>query len=361
MGGSITSWGEIEFGLCCVIPLAQPHDYWPTQGWITSPPQAQGMDPEILEKGISLLEQTFPQPHSLLVVRHGYLVVEKYYGVGPRTSQDVASVGKSVISALVGIAIEQGRIKGLDQKVIDYFPQAVTPGMDPRFSDITIKDLLTMTPGFYWPETEPVAGAVVDEWWERGNLPEELFQLPMVEEPGSVFKYCTACTHLLSAILSISTGMTARDFAQENLFGPLGISSDDWDWLTTSYGYNKGGWAIYLTPRDMAKFGYLYLKHGEWDGNQIISSDWVRESTRRQIKLGDSQVEGYGYLWWVTNLQGHPAYYAAGHGGQYIYVLPTLDLVVVVTQQTDSHLSGDPSQLIGDYIAGSLSEVLEAP
>lgn len=361
LGSGLNYWGKTEFGFRCVLPLGQSRDDWPTRGWITAAPQTQDMDLEILEKGISLLEQTFPTPHSLLVVRHGYLVVEKYYGLGPGTYQDVASVGKSVISALVGIAIEQGYIKGLDQKIVDYFPQAVTPGMDPRFNDITIRHLLTMTPGFYWPEEEPVAGPSVDKWFGRGCLPEDLFRLPMIAEPGRAFQYCTACTHLLSAILSISTGMTARDFAQETLFTPLGISSDDWNWFATSYGYNTGGWAIYLTPRDMAKFGYLYLRHGEWDGKQIISPDWVHESTRRQFKFPDSRVEGYGYLWVVTNLKGHPAYYAKGHGGQYIYVLPTLDLVVVVTQETESHIYGDPSQIVGDYIAGSVSEVRGAP
>jgi len=132
---------------------------------------------------------------------------------------------------------------------------------------------------------------------------------------------------------------------------PLGISPEDWDWDEVGGGYNSGGWGFYLTPRDMAKLGYLYLNNGNWDGNQIIPEEWVLTSRQKLVDLG--QHQGYGYLWWRTILDGHPAYYANGHGGQYIYVLPTLDLVVVVTQETDSHNGGDPAEIIQDYFASA--------
>jgi CubicO group peptidase (beta-lactamase class C family) len=153
--------------------------------------------------------------------------------------------------------------------------------------------------------------------------------------------------------------MPAQDFAQEFLMQPLGISSQDWSWNRTGLGYNTGGWGFYLTPRDMAKIGYLYLKNGSWDGKQVIPEEWVSESRRTHISLGSSfgypyQRYGYGYLWWTTMLGGHPAYYAVGHGGQYIYVLPTLDMVVVITQETELHKSGDPFEIIKDYFSAAV-------
>jgi CubicO group peptidase (beta-lactamase class C family) len=141
----------------------------------------------------------------------------------------------------------------------------------------------------------------------------------------------------------------AQDFAQEYLMDPLGISPEDWGWNQVSMGYNSGGWAFYLTPRDMAKIGYLYLHNGAWDGEQIVPEDWARTSHRSLVDLG--QHQGYGYLWWTIMIDTHPAYYAIGHGGQYIFVLPTLDLIVVVTQETALHHHGDPAGIIQDYFA----------
>jgi CubicO group peptidase (beta-lactamase class C family) len=155
--------------------------------------------------------------------------------------------------------------------------------------------------------------------------------------------------------------MPAQDFAQKYLMDPMGISPGDWYWYRTPFGYNTGGWGFELTPRDMAKFGYLYLNNGNWDGEQIIPAEWVRESRHPYINLGDSPTHpyrnfGYGYLWWTTSLGGHPAYYAVGHGGQYIFILPTLDMVVVITERIELERFGDPTDIIMDYFAAAIQD-----
>jgi CubicO group peptidase (beta-lactamase class C family) len=358
----IPPWGNPELGFRCVVPNIQSEEYWPTQGWITSSLEEQGMDPGRVGEGIEQLELTFPNPHSLLIVRHGFLVLENYYRTyHPDESQDIASVNKSFLSALIGIAIDQGAIPGLDQKMMDYFPEYIVPDVDPQTFEITIENLLTMTSGFYWPEIEPESPGFVEDAFFSGKPQDALLRSPIVTEPGKEFNYCTACTHILSIILQESTGMPAQDFAQKFLMDPLGISPDEWSWNQDIYGYNTGGWGFNLTPRDMAKLGYLYLHNGAWEGKQIIPEEWVRESLQTHINLGVSfnppyQHYGYGYLWWTTNMGGHPVFYALGHGGQYIYILPTLDLVVVITQKTESHNAGDPFEIIRKYFAAAVQD-----
>jgi CubicO group peptidase (beta-lactamase class C family) len=354
--GKLAPWGDTRNGFRCLVQSEQASRPWPTYGWTTDSPGDQGMDPEKIAAGIQRMEATFPYPHSLLIIRHGYIVVERYYnGFLPTTSQDIASVNKSFLSALIGIAIEQGAIPGIDQKMMDYFPEYATPAMDPRAYDITIGDLLTMTSGFYWPENEPVAPAYIEQAFASGAPQDTLLRAAVVNTPGTTFNYCTACTHVLSIILQDSTGMPAQDFAQKYLMDPLGISPQDWDWDQTPSGYNTGGWSFYLTPRDMAKLGYLYLNNGNWNGQEVVPEAWVRASRQSQVDFYSSTFstphEGYGYLWWTTMVGSHPAFYAVGHGGQYIYILPILDMIIVITQKTESHRPGDPFEIIRDYFA----------
>jgi CubicO group peptidase (beta-lactamase class C family) len=348
-GQALDFWEYSQDSFRCVVPTVQPAETWPTRGWITSTPAAQGMDAGRVAQGIRQMEQTIDFIHSLLIVRHGFLVVEQYYGgYDPNRNQLVASVNKSFLSTLIGIAIERGDIPGIDQKAANYFPEYITPETDARFGEITIEHLLTMTSGFSWSDDQ-----FLDEFG-LGRPQEVLFKQRIVNPPGSMFNYCTACTHALSIILQKATGMTGKDFAQQTLMDPLGITPEAWDWDSTDQGYNTGGWGMYWTPRQMAKYGYLYLKNGNWDGQQVVPEAWVKESRRPQVdtyKDSRTQGYGYGYLWWITIASGHPVYYAAGYGGQYIYVLPTLDMVVVVTQNVESENSGDPLDVIGDYFA----------
>ena len=360
LGEELSRWGNTQFGFRCLVPTTTFSEYWPTRGWIGSSLAEQGMDPQLVAAGISQLESNFLNLHSLLIVRHGFLVVEKYYGgFGPTKSQDVASVNKSFLSALIGIAIDQGAIPGIDQKMMDYFPEYASE-VDTHAYDITLAHLLTMTSGFYWPEVHPFPSFMDDAF--NSIAPEKaLFHSPITSTPGTIFNYCTACTHVLSIILQDATGIPAQDFAQKYIMDPLGISSDDWSWYRNAFGYNTGGWGFELTPRDMAKFGYLYLHDGIWDGEQIVPAEWVRQSRLTHINLGESNVPpyrnfGYGYLWWTTLLGGHPAYYAVGHGGQYIFILPSLDMIVVITERTEINLDQDPSDIIKNYFTAGVTD-----
>jgi hypothetical protein len=169
---------------------------------------------------------------------------------------------------------------------------------------------------------------------------------PVSYEPGTRFTYNSGGSHLLSAVFQAATGQTAESCAAEHLFAPLGIT--DWYWRTDPQGVSIGGWGLWLTPRDMAKFGYLYLMGGQWDGQSIVPADWVSAATQQQIRAGDQWLaEGYGYQWWVD--QGG-YYMALGYGGQYIIVMPDRDMVVAVTSGLSTDRFFAPEQLFNDYI-----------
>jgi CubicO group peptidase (beta-lactamase class C family) len=303
-------------------------DYWPTRSWRESTPAAQGLDAEMLARADRAIEAEYPNIYSLLVVRHGYLVFEKYYRDHDRSDEyNVKSITKSVTSALIGIALEQGHLSSLDQRVIEFLPEYATPPIDERKQAITLRHLLTMTSGFAWTEDD------IGAWVSSGDWVKYAMNRPLAHQPGEVFTYDTASSHLLSAVISRATTMSEFQFADAQVFQPLGISARIWP--ADPQGYTFGGSELHLTSRDLAKFGYLYLNNGFWDGAQVVPAAWVQESTtERRSKVGFFGDEGYGYLWWVAEDQGHAAYFALGYGAQYIYVVPDLDLVVVITANT---------------------------
>ena len=303
---------------CSTAPPPTPvqRDYWPTSDWRESTLDEQGMDSEHFNSLREHIKENLPHMRSVLVIRHGYLVFEEYYQGVPNDYQDLASVAKSVISALIGIALQEGYIQGLDQKVVDFYPEYVTPNTDPRIGDITLEHLLTMTSGL---ERETDFG----EDWFKSTLEQSVSSMP-----GKAFHYNDSAAHLLSGILTRTTHMTAIEFGNKYLFQPLGIPLPPWE--TDPLGNNVGGDGLSLRPREMAKIGYLYLNQGLWDGQQLVPAEWVRTATQKHV-AADILNDDYGYLWWVTTVDGHAAYYAAGFGGQFIYVIPDLDLVVVMT------------------------------
>ena len=313
----------IALTACSSSPSLTPvqDNYWPTAAWQEATPEKQGMNSTNLESLREYVEENFPHMSSVLVVRHGYIVFEESYQGEPNDYHNVASVAKSVISALIGIALREGYIKSLDQEVADFYPEYITPTSDPQIREITIEHLLTMTSGI---EQETSFG---QDWFKR------TLEQPLSDEPGQAFHYNDAAVHLLSGILTRSTHMTALEFGNEHLFQPLGIPLPSWE--TDPQGNNIGGDGLSLRPRDMAKIGYLYLNQGFWDGQQLVQAEWVRLSTQKHTEA-DFLKEDYGYLWWVTMVDGHAAYYAAGFGGQYIYVIPDLALVVVITGNASS-------------------------
>jgi len=236
-----------------------------------------------------------------------------------------------VTSALVGIAIAEGKLPGVRAKAMPFFADfRIAP--DPRRDRMTIADILTMRTGIRWDEestdyTDPrnnCAAMEATEDWVRYVLEQ-----PMAEEPGRVFVYNSGATELLSYLLQKTTGKAADEYARERLFAPLGIDSY---WKRTPKGLADTEGGLYLSPRDLAKIGFLYLHDGIWDGRRILPADWVRDSVRERTKANEPPF-GYGYQWWtIPEESGKPAAFLAwGYGGQLLIVVPGLDLISVFT------------------------------
>jgi CubicO group peptidase (beta-lactamase class C family) len=326
--------------------------YWPTTEWRVSDLAEHCLDPEKVEHAIWYFEKG-KTVRALLIIRHGELVYEKYFGssLNPDRTVNVYSVTKSVLSALVGIAMDQGLLDSLDHTVVEYFPEYVYPKTDPRMAQVTLRHLLTMSSGFKWTELSPIE----NRWMNSSNWVEAAINLEFTEQPGTGFTYCTAGTQLLSAVLTRVTGESLLDYAQRNLFTPLGIPAGHWSWGVDDHGYAIGGFTMQLRPRDMARFGYLYLNQGYWDGQQIISPEWIQESTRSHLHT--DQGPDYGYLWWIHPRSDLPSFEAAGSGGQSIYVVPGLDLVVVVVGGISGYGNPeDPGLIIHDWIMGAVTD-----
>jgi CubicO group peptidase (beta-lactamase class C family) len=327
---------------------------WPTDDWKISTLEEHCLDREKVEKAVWYFEQNY-STSSLLIIRHGELVYEKYFFRfnKPERRVPIYSITKSFLSALVGIAIDQGQIDSLDHTVSEYFPEYFYPTTDQRMRKVTLRDLLTMSAGFIWLED----GEIEERWQESGNLVEASINLKFQDSPGEYFNYSSAHTQLLSAILTEIVSVPLREYAQSHLFSPLGIQPKDWNWGVDDQGYYLGGWGMNLRPRDIARFGYLYLNDGYWDGQQLVSSDWVRQSTSAQIDTGFGL--DYGYLWWIHRGEDQPIFEGRGYGGQSLYVIPNLDMIVVVTANVNSgNVSGapDPAPIIYDWIVKAVTD-----
>ncbi len=250
-------------------PIQAQDTPWPTDGWPTSSPEAQGIDSGQLADLFAVIEEQDINIHSVLIIRHGALVVEAYrYPYQPDTLHSLQSCTKSVVSALVEIAIQQGYIAGADQRVLDLLPGWTFEQVDEAKRAMTIGDLLTMRSGL--PYT------LSAEAWATGDIIQAVLDLPMVDQPGSRFVYSAIQPTLLAAIVGETSGMKTIDFITQNLFEPLGIQDYYWPALNDR-GDVDGNAALSLTPRDMAKIGYLYLRDGQWDGVPILPPGWVAE------------------------------------------------------------------------------------
>lgn len=326
-----------------------PRDYWPTTGWRHAAPAAQGVDSALLDSAVALIVQRHPNVQSLLVVRHGYVVLERYFaGRDSTTAFDLRSATKSITSMLVGIAIERKFLRGLDQRIAAIVPDALAgPDVDPRKRRITLRNLLTMTSGLDWQEGRATEYSAGYRSWA-----EAILARPMAADPGRRFNYNSGNAHLLSVAISRTSGMSTREFANRFLFGPLGFTIPVLQWPMDPTGVNAGGSGLQLSARQLAKLGYLYLNEGCWAGEQVVPAEWVRESTRAWEKPGGGKDVRYGFLWWLAELRGHRAFEALGYGGQYLIVLPDLDLVVVSTADIAPAVAEHASQLevLRDYV-----------
>jgi CubicO group peptidase (beta-lactamase class C family) len=327
-------------------------------GWTVAASEKEGLDPSLLCGIGSRLEGwTEANPHGVVVARHGALVYEHYFtgtdwrlsmslgdvNFDSRTKHDMRSISKSVASLLVGIALDRGWLTNLDTPIFSFFPdyeELRTPEKD----RITLRHLLTMSSGLAWDETSVPYTDPSNTYWQMDTAPRAdhyVLARPLAAQPGEVFNYNSGGAELLGIILHKVSGKRLDAFAKEALFDPLGI--EDWDWDGTAGFYPAAASGLRLRPRDLAKIGQLVLQHGVWKGRQIVSSAWIDESMmprriitgKSLIFYGPEGISSYGYLWWLGRLPtDHPEHdliAAAGYGGQRLYILPDLDLVVVAT------------------------------
>jgi CubicO group peptidase (beta-lactamase class C family) len=316
-------------------------DYTPLYGmdWKVSNPEEQELNPKLVAKlyqDAAKLETLY----GLLIIKNGYLIAEGYFNEG--TVDQLSgrqSVTKSVTSALVGIALDQGYLSSVEQKMMDFFPEFSDQINDPRKEQITIRDLLQMRGGYPDEERTPPYLDIMffsDNWsW----LPH-LVDFPLTSDPGAGFQYSNLTSHLLGVIVARACDTNLMSYAQENFFSP--IDAEVGEWSRDADNYNMGALDIFVSARDMAKFGLLYLNEGEHEGKQIVSANWVRNSLQRyseDIKLGEYFSSrygyfrdlGYGYQWWSARVDDHHFDFALGHGANYIVLLQELDMIIVTT------------------------------
>jgi len=317
---------------------------WPTAGWRSSTPEEQGMDSDLLSEMLGTIQEQNYGIDSVTIVRNGYIVADARIQPFRSTSKhNIFSCTKSVVSALIGIAIDQGYIEGLQQPVLSLFPQRTVANGDANKEAMTLEHLLTMTTGFRCQDSYLYRWTGLNQMRESEDWVQFVLDLPMDGEPGARFEYCNGASFLLSAIIQETTGMSALEFAEEHLFGPLGIS--DVDWSSNPQGISLGYSELRMHPHDMAKIGYLYLNDGRWDGEQIVPSEWVKASTRKYVSA--TLEDGYGYQWWVDD---SGMYLALGYGGQFIFVIPEKEMVVVFTSSLEDSDFYAPQTLLNEFI-----------
>ncbi|UCE09304.1 MAG: serine hydrolase [Candidatus Thorarchaeota archaeon] len=324
-------------------------DYWPTEGWLNSTPEEQGMDSAKLQEMMDYIENETIPIKSMVVVRNGRIVLEEFplsTIYHENSTHLLYSVTKSFTSALIGIALDKGFLDNVSQLLLSFFPDYNITNMDERRDRITIEHLLTMRSGMFWDETTAPYDSPANGIYHlnTGDGVEYSLNLDMVAEPGELWHYNTGASHLLAAIVQVASGMTTLDFAEQYLFGPLGI--DNVRWYHDTAGWYKGGYDLSIRTRDMAKFGYLFLNNGTWDGQQIVSSEWVNTSISSHTLFWDHQ--GYGYQWWTIPSLG--LYRAAGLYGQYIYVVPEHDLVVAFSSTMGRNDPYPHDSLVAQFI-----------
>ena len=309
----------------------------------TSQKALQPMHHESVSDLLTRIDLDFPQIRAILIHQDDQLLVEKYFHEDHQdTLYPLYSMTKSVVSMLVGIALQEGYLEDLQQPVSGFFPEYLTEKSDAQLDQVTLEHALTMTSGF------DLTGI-----GDSRNFIQLAMELPLRDVPGTHFNYNDLDPHLLSGVLSKTTGMNALDFANAHLFGPLGIEHAEW--TADPQGVSIGCSELSLTARDMLKLWMLLLHNGEWQGGTILSSEWITASVRPQNPGGSPFFTAYGYGWWVSEQIGAPGYFAGGYGGQYIFVIPDRRTVVVVTSNTDRHYA-ENFTLIGQDILPMLAE-----
>ena len=320
--------------------------YWPTHGWRHSSPEAQGMDSATLAEAFDFIRERRIPIHSLQIARNGFLVLDAYFWpFEDGQLHDLASVTKSVTSTLVGIAIGQGKLRGVDQPLLSAFDQYKVANRDARKERITLGHLLTMTSGL---DCRFDHGEItLSQMMASPHWVQFMLDLPIAAEPGREFEYCSGAMHVLSAVVARATGTTTLDYARHELFAPLGIEHVAWP--ADPQGVNYGWGDLHLQPRDMAKLGHLWLHAGRWEDRQVVPANWMRAAVQVHSHPGWSDGQEYGYAIWVYPDRNPPVFEGLGRGGQRISVMPAANLVVVFTG--GGFEPGDIGAFIGHALA----------
>jgi CubicO group peptidase (beta-lactamase class C family) len=306
---------------------------------------------EILKDLVDQIENgKYDKVHSILIQLDGELIFERYFhGFDRDKLHFIASAHKTMISASIGVAIDQDKIKSIDEKVLDFFPEYKDiKNLDDRKKKITIKDLLTMSSGLSW-EGDSVNMPILiesDDWIKY------MLDLPMSHDPGTFFQYCTGHRVLLDGILQNTTGLSAKEFTITYILTPLEIT--DYYWKTYKQDIAIHGGDIRFRPIDLITFGQLYLNEGIWNDKRIISKEWIKLSTSAHTKVNDRF--NYGFQWWLLHknnpecatIKENDVFIAIGAGGQIIWIVPHLELVAVLTAAGNS--PEESSTIFWDYI-----------
>jgi CubicO group peptidase (beta-lactamase class C family) len=334
--------------------------------WSVSTPTSEGLSPAALvamEKAISAGE--FKKIGSVLVARHGKLVYEKYFDGDASTLRDTRSATKSITDILVGIAIGEKKLSGVDARVLTLLPERARriPNPDPRKDKITVEDFLTMSSPLECDDWNDASRGNEERMYLVEDWAQFILDLPVrghmrvgekLEPPpyGRYFSYCTGGVFTLSEVLEKAVGARTDRYAQQKLFGPLGISDAVWVYSPLDIPQTGGG--LRLTSRDLLKIAELYRGGGEWRGKRIVDEAWVKASTQPHARVDDDTE--YGYLWWLKSFKSgektYPAYFMSGNGGNKVMVFPGLDMSVVLTS-TNFNTKGmhqQTEQLLTDYI-----------
>ncbi|MEE9362249.1 MAG: serine hydrolase [Cellulophaga sp.] len=320
---------------------------------------------ELSKELIELIQKDYDNIAGIVIYENNEITFENYFhGYKKKDTIHIASVTKSVLSILVGIAIDKGLISNLEQNVLDFFPEYETKKREKTIQQVTLRHLLTMTAPYKF-KSEPYTKVYSSEDWTKAVL-----GLLGGKTLSGDFKYTTIGIQVLSGLLIKATGKSVLDFATENLFSPLGIKAPDnfrihnkeehfaflknkyvKGWVIDPKGTNTSGWGLTLTTRDIAKIGQLYLNKGKWNNHQILSSKWIKESTKKHSQWNDL---AYGYLWWIIDGEENKCFAAIGDGGNIVYVDTPSDTVIAITSQFKPRAK-DRIELIRKYIVPQLN------
>ena len=349
----------------CNAARAEETVVWPTREWQTSTPEEQGMDSAALAKLVEF--GTSRSLDSLLISRHGRLVLDVYYAPrSPDLPHPLNSATKSVIATLLAIAYQDGLLDSFDHRMLSFFRDRNPAALDARKRAITIQNLLDMTSGIDW--TEPLDGEPTTSIGMRRSPDWIKFILdrPMSTTPGDAFNYNSGNSQLLSAIITNLTGMSAQDYAKAKLFTSLGITTaSSWaseftsgsSWTSESHRLTMGGSGLSMVPRDMAKIGYLYLRNGEWEGRRLLPPDWVDKPLHATIDMKRPREPDLRYSSSFWSFPDKHVYMAVGYHCQLIMVFSELDIVAVTTSKSSCPLS----KLVDDISGAVKSETALPP